>query len=340
MKNISILGIDLAKHVFQLHGVNKSGKAVLKKRLSRSELKEFVANLPTCLIAMEACSGSHAWARMFERMGHKVKVISPQYVKPFVQVHKNDMRDAAAIAMAASHQGVPSVMVKSEEQLDLQAIHRVRERLVREKTAIGNELRGILADMGVIIPTGHASIRVLLPSILEDAEQPITYQGRQLLSDLREQWLETEAHIHRYDVMLQTYVKENEDCKKLLEIPGIGPVNASLLLSYAGDAKRFASARHFAASLGLVPKQASSGGKNRLLGISKRGNKHVRKQLVHGARSAYRVLLKEESSGRLSDWAKRMKDSGKHVNKIVVALANKMARIVWCLMMKETNYQR
>jgi len=338
MKNISILGIDLAKNVFQLHGINRQGKTVLKKRLYRADLRTFIANLPPCLVAMEACIGAHAWARQFKAMGHEVKLMSPQYVKPFVRVNKNDMRDAEAISLAAFIPSTPSVSIKSEEQLDLQAIHRVRERLVREKTAIGNELRGLLADMGVVIPTGHGSLRVLIPELLEDANQPLTIKGRQLIADLREQWLEKEAHIARYDCMLQDYVKENTDCQKLLEIPGVGPINATLLLSYLGDAKRFASARHFAASLGLVPKQASSGDRERLLGISKRGNGHVRKQLVHGARSAYRVLLKEDATGRLSEWAKRMQASGKHANKIIVALANKLARIVWSLMMKERGY--
>ena len=332
MKNISILSIDLAKNVFQLHGQNKQGKQVLKKRLRREELQSTVANLPPCLIAMEACIGAHAWARQFMAMGHQVKLISPQYVKPFVQVNKNDQRDAAAIALAASLSSIPSVSVKSEEQLDLQAIHRVRERLVRERVATSNEIRGLLADMGVVMPTGEAAIKNLLPTLLEDAEQPITYRGRLLLDDLRSQWLEKEAHVKRYDQILKEYSKDNVECQKLMAVPGLGIINASLLWCYIGDPKRFASGRHVAASLGLVPKQASSGEKERLNGISKQGNKHLRKQLVHGARAAYRVLLKEESTGRLADWVKRMKSNGKHPNKIVVALANKLARIAWRLL--------
>ena len=332
MKNISILSIDLAKNVFQLHGQNKQGKQVLKKRLRREELRSTVANLPPCLIAMEACIGAHAWARQFMAMGHQVKLISPQYVKPFVQVNKNDQRDAAAIALAASLPSIPSVSVKSEDQLDLQAIHRVRERLVRERVATSNEIRGLLADMGVVMPTGEAAIKNLLPTLLEDAEQPITYRGRLLLDDLRSQWLEKEAHVKRYDQILKEYSKDNVECQKLMAVPGLGIINASLLWCYIGDPKRFASGRHVAASLGLVPKQASSGEKERLNGISKQGNKHLRKQLVHGARAAYRVLLKEESTGRLADWVKRMKSNGKHPNKIVVALANKLARIAWRLL--------
>ena len=338
MKNISILGIDLAKNVFQLHGQNKQGKQILKKRLRREELKTTIANLPPCLIAMETCIGAHAWARQFKKMGHQVKLISPQYVKPFVQVNKNDQRDAAAIATAASLPSIPSVSVKSEEQLDLQAIHRVRERLVRERVATGNELRGILADMGVVIPTGEAAIKVVLPRLLEDAEQPITHRGRLLLDDLRAQWLEKEAHIKRYEQMLQDYAKSNEECSKLMDIPGIGVINASLLCCYIGDPKRFASGRHVAASLGLVPKQSSSGDRVRLTKISKQGNSYLRKQLVHGARSAYRVLQKENATGRLAQWVQRMQSTGKHPNKIIVALANKLARIAWCLLIKESRY--
>lgn len=340
MKNISILSIDLAKNVFQLHGQNKQGKQILRKRLRREELRNSVANLPPCLIAMETCIGAHAWARQFMAMGHQVKLISPQYVKPFVQVNKNDQRDAAAIALAASLPSIPSVSVKSEEQLDLQAIHRVRERLVRERVATSNEIRGLLADMGVVIPTGEAAIKNLLPALLEDAEQPITYRGRLLLADLRSQWLEKEAHVKRYDQILKEYSKDSTECQKLMAVPGLGVINASLLWCYIGDPKRFASGRHVAASLGLVPKQASSGEKERLNGISKQGNKHLRKQLVHGARAAYRVLLKEESTGRLADWVKRMKSNGKHPNKIVVALANKLARIAWRLLSSsESQYQ-
>lgn len=340
MKNISILSIDLAKNVFQLHGQNKQGKQVLQKRLRREELQNTIANLPPCLIAMEACIGAHAWARQFMKMGHQVKLLAPHYVKPFVQVNKNDQRDAAAIALAASLPSIPSVSVKSEEQLDLQAIHRVRERLVRERVATGNEIHGLLADMGVVIPTGEAAIKHLLPTLLEDAEQPMTHRGRLLIDDLRSQWLEKEAHVKRYDQILKEYSKDSEACQKLMKIPGLGIINASLLWCYIGDPKRFSTGRHVAASLGLVPKQASSGEKERLNGISKQGNKHLRKQLVHGARAAYRVLLKEEPTGRLAGWAKRMKSSGKHPNKIVVALANKLARIAWSLLSKpESQYQ-
>lgn len=340
MKNISILSIDLAKNVFQLHGQNKQGKQVLKKRLRREELRNTIANLPPCLIAMEACIGAHAWARQFMKMGHQVKLLAPQYVKPFVRVNKNDQRDAAAIALAASLPSIPSVSVKSEEQLDLQAIHRVRERLVRERVATGNEIHGLLADMGVVIPTGEAAIKSLLPVLLEDAEQPITHRGRLLLDDLRLQWLEKEAHVKRYDRILKEYSKGSEECQKLMEIPGLGIINASLLWCYIGDAKRFGSGRHVAASLGLVPKQASSGEKEKHKGISKQGNKYLRKQLVYGARAAYRVLQKDGATGRLAEWVKRMKSSGKHTNKIVVALANKLARIAWSLLSKaDSHYQ-
>jgi transposase len=337
MNNISILGIDLAKTIFQLHGNDIKGRTRLTKQIRRNNLLKTIAELPKCLIAMEACCGSHYWARKIKELGHEVKIIAPQYVKPFVQVHKNDARDAQAIAEAAARPAMPTVAQKSVEQLDLQGLHRVRERLVKEKTAVSNELRGLLAEMGVVIAQGHKSIREDVLYILEDAENDLSVRGRHLIQDLREQWLEREHRIAQYDQELKEIASSNEVCKRLQTILGIGPVNATLLFSHAGDPNNFKSARHFSAALGLVPKQHASGGKEKLLGISKQGNKHVRKQLVHGARSAYKMLSKEGADSRLAKWVKRME--GKHPNKIVVGLANKLARIVWAVMKKEVSYQ-
>lgn len=336
MSKISIIGIDLAKSVFQLHGNDTLGHTRLVKKLKRKELLTTLSLQSKCLVAIEACSGSHYWARKITELGHEVKIIAPQYVKPFVQVHKNDARDAQAIAEAAARPAMPSVAQKSVEQLDLQALHRIRERLVKEKTAISNELRGLLAEMGMVLAQGHKSIRTDLLDILEDASNELSVRGRRLIQDLREQWLEREERIKQYDSELKAIAKDSAVCQRLLTIPGVGPVNATLLYSHAGDSKNYKTARHFSASLGLVPKQNASGGKEKLLGISKQGNKHVRKQLVHGARAAYRVLSQGDGDSHLAKWVRRME--GKHPNKIIVGLANKLARIVWAVMSKEECY--
>ena len=337
MNKLSIIGIDLAKNVIQLHGNDAYGHTRFTRKLKRKEVLEFMVKQPPSIVAMEACGGAHYWARMFQAQGHSVKMIHPQYVKPFVQVNKNDARDALAIAEAAARPSMPTVAIKSIEQQDIQAIHRVRERLVKEKTAISNELRGLLGEYGLVMAQGHKSIRDTVLSILEDAQNGMSMKGREIINDLRDQWLDRERRIGEYDKALKIIAKDNIVCERLQSIPGIGPVNATLLYSHTGDHNHFSSGRHLSASLGLVPRQHASGGKENLLGISKRGNKHVRKQLVHGARAAYKVLKKDENGSRLGLWVKRME--GKHPNIIIVALANKMARMVWALMKNETVYQ-
>lgn len=336
MGKISIIGIDLAKHVFQLHGNDARGHVCFSKQLKRDQLLPFLARQPACLVALEACGGAHHWARQIQALGHEVKMIHPRYVTPFVQVNKNDQRDAQAIAEAAARPGIPSVAVKSVDQQELQALHRVRERLVRERTAIGNELRGLLLEMGIIIPQGHKAIRETMPLVLEDGDNGLSPRMRQLLADLRAQWLERSQRIADYDRELQSIARQHPVCQRLQSIPGIGPVNATLLYSHAGGASQFRTGRHFSASLGLVPRQRASGGRERLLGISKQGNKHVRKQLVHGARAAYRMLQTDKES-RLGQWLQRM--GSKHPNTVIVALANKLARIAWALMTREEVYQ-
>lgn len=337
MNNCNTIGIDLAKHVFQAHINSPTGRLVKNRKLKRQQLLDFLRQQPPSLVAMEACSGAHYWGRTIAALGHQVKIIHPSYVKPFVQLHKNDQRDAQAIAEAAVRPNIPAVAVKSQEQLDLQAIHRVRERLVKEKTAIGNEIRGILMESGVVIAKGHGVLKEQMPLLLEDAQNGLSERCRRLLSDLMDQWYDRQERVSAYDKELQVIARSNEHCKRLQSIPGIGPVNATLLLSLAGDAKHFRTARSFSAYLGLVPRQHASGGKEQLLGISKHGNKHVRKQLVHGARSAYLALSKKPDDSCLGQWLQRM--SGKHVNKIVVALANKLARIVWAVLNNEVEYQ-
>lgn len=330
MNKTNIIGIDLAKNVFQLHINDRHGRTVLTKKLKRPQLLNTIAQQPKALVAMEACGGSHHWAREIKKLGHEVKVIPAQYVKPFVQVNKNDARDAQAIAEAAARPNINGIAVKSIEQQDLQAIHRVRDRLIKERTATSNELRGLLAEMGIVIAKGHKAVREEIGFIAEDAENGLSHSFRRLILDLQDQWLERDRRIEQYTKELEKIGNELEACRRLQSIPGVGTINATLLFSHMGDPKDYKSGRHFSASIGLVPKQYGSGGKEVMLGISKQGNKHVRKQLVHGARAAYKALLKPEASGRLSHWVKQKE--GKHPNKIVVALANKLARIAWALM--------
>lgn len=337
MNKISIVGIDLAKSTFQLHGNDSAGHQRLAKQVTRASLLKTIAKLPRCTIAMEACCGAYYWGQQFEALGHQVKIIPPHYVKPFVQVNKNDARDAQAIAEAAARPATPTVAVKSVEQQDLQAIHRVRERLVKEKTAISNELRGLLAEVGITLPRGHQHIQRTAQEILENAQSNLSVRRRMLLNDLRDQWLERTQRVEAYDRELRHIAQQNASCRLLQTIPGIGPVIATLMYSYIGSAAHYKSGRHLSAALGLVPRQHATGGKPRLLGISKQGNKQVRKQLVHGARAAYRVLNHPDNSSRLGAWVQRKQD--KHPNKIIVGLANKLARIIWAVMLRNEPYK-
>lgn len=337
MTNVNTIGIDLAKNIFQVHINNAYGKKVSSKQVRRSQLLNYIANQPKALVAMEACNGAHYWAKEILELGHEVKVVHPNYVKPFVQMHKNDQRDAAAICEAAVRPNIPSVAIKSNEQLDLQMLQRVRERNVKERTAISNEIRGILGELGIVIPQGIAALRQRIPMILEDPNNGLSVKLRALISDLFEDWHHRNDRANRYTQELENIARTNPICQRLMSIPGIGPINATLLVSHAGDAKHFKSSRHFSAYLGLVPRQYGSGGRDQMVGITKHGNVHVRKQLVHGARSAYKSLLKDPEASRLGRWLKGLE--GKHPNKIIVALANKLARIVWAVLSKETVYQ-
>ena len=337
MNKFNTIGIDLAKNVFQVHINDPRGKKITSKQVRRNQLLNYLVQQPESLVAMEACCGAHYWAREILKLGHQVKVIHPSYVKPFVQLHKNDQRDAAAICEAAVRPNIPAVAVKSAEQMDLQAIHRVRERVVKERTAIGNELRGILMEAGITIAQGTAALRTQVPLLLEDVNNGMSHRLRVLIQELMEEWQTADNRASRYKAELEHIAKNTPLCKLLMKIPGIGPIIATLMLSQAGDAKHFKSSRHFSAYLGLVPRQYASGGKEQMGGITKHGNGHVRKQLVHGARSAYRSLLKDPQSTRLGRWLAGLE--GKHPNKIIIALANKLARIIWVVLSREAVYR-
>jgi len=339
MNNINLLGIDLAKDVFQLHGVDEKGNAVLKQRLTRKALIEYIANLQTCTIAMEACGGSNYWARKFESFGHTIKLISPQFVKPFVKGNKTDRNDAEAICEAASRPSMRFVSTKTIEHQDMQALHRIRSRLVQERTAIANQIRGLLMEYGLIIPQGIYNIKKRLPGILEDGENELSIIGRNFLLDLLTQLDERTVKVDEYEELIKNIFKRSEECKKVEKLEGIGLLTATALISSIGDVKTFKNGRHLAAFLGLVPKQHSSGNKQQMQGISKRGNVYLRSLLIHGARAAVRAAVNGKKEDAKSKWIIGLVDRcGK--NKAAVALANKTVRTAWALLANDTEYKK
>lgn len=336
MSKIKVLGIDLAKNIFQLHGVDDKGKVILQKRLSRGKLTEFIANLPTCLIGMESCGGAHYWARKFQSFGHEVKLMSPQYVKPYVKTNKNDYNDAEAICEAVTRPSMRFVPLKSLEQQDIQALHRIRSRLVCERTGLVNQIRGLLAEYGIVTAKGIHQLRKALPALIEMFPDQLTPMAQSLCWDLYEQLQAIDQKIAYYDVKVKEICKTSEVCQRLMQVEGVGPLTATALIATVGDGKIFNKARQMSAFLGLVPRQSSSGGKQVLLGISKRGNTYLRCLLIHGARAVLKTISKKTTEFSL--WVKNLIER-RGYNKACVALANKNARILWALLTKEAPYQ-
>ncbi len=337
--NITTLGIDLAKNVFQIHGVDHKGKALLKKKLSRQHLCEFVANLPKCKIVMEACGSANHWARKFMMHEHDVKLISPQFVKPFVKGSKNDRNDAEAIVEAASRPHMRYVSPKTLEQQDMQSLLRLRESCMQMRTKLGNQIRGLLAEYGVVIPQGMSQLRKKLAELLGGLEDEgeLTNNLRELLFMPYELLLKVEEQIVSYDKKIALIVKANESCQKIQAVEGIGPITAVAIVSTMGNPNDFKNGRHFAAFLGLVPRQISSGGRNRLLGITKRGDSYIRQVLVHGARSV--VSCANKKKDKRSVWLNQLKLRA-GANRTCVALANKNARVVWALLKYDKPYRK
>lgn len=333
--NIKVLGIDIAKNVFELHGVNDEGKTVLKKRLSREQLSNFIVQLPVCLIGMEACGGAHYWARKFKGMGHEVKLMNPQFVKPYVKSNKNDSHDAEAICEAVQRPNMRFVGNKNIEQQDIQAMHRIRERLVKNRSALVNQIRGLLTENGIVITQGINHVRKRLPEILEDMTNELSDLGRELFNDLLIQLYDADNRVEEYDTRINRIAKQNVTCQRLMTIKGVGALTATGIVASVGDANVFKNGREMAAFLGLVPKQRSSGGKQTLLGISKRGDRYLRCLLVHGARS---VLTRAKNLPfKKATWLKSLEER-RGRNRTIVALANKNARVMWALMVKQENY--
>ncbi len=333
---ITVLGIDLAKQSFQLHGVNEDGQVVLKKKLNREQLRAFVANLPVCLIGLEACGGSHHWVRVFTEMGHTVRMMAPQFVKPYVKSNKNDAVDAEAICEAVQRPNMRFIPAKSIGQQDIQSLHRIRSQLVARRTAQANQIRGLLMEYGIVIPQGISYIRKSLPDILEDGENLLSVIFREQLSGLYDEMVHLDERIDTLELSLKTICQQNEDCKRLLTIPGVGLMTATALIAAVGDIGVFKSGRELAAWLGLVPRQHSTGGKPTLLGISKRGDSYLRTLLIHGGRSVVRCAHKHED--KRSQWVGEVEQRrGKNIT--AVAVANKNARIAWALLTKKEDYQ-
>ena len=335
MKDVTLLALDIAKNIFHAHGVNSRGKKVLSKVIKRKELLSYIANIPICKIVMEACGGANYWGRQFKSLGHEVILISPQHVKPFVKHNKNDKNDAEAIAVAAAQDGMPTVPLKSLEQQSVQSIHRIRSGYVKRRTELCNQIRGLLQEYGVVAPQGVRVLEKNLPLIIENKEKKLPGDFLPPLFDLYEELGCLSSKIKTYDKQLHEIYMSNEICQRLGKISGIGPITATAMLFAVVDPHHFKNGRHFSASLGLVPLQNSSGGKQKLLGMSKRGDPYIRTLLIHGGRAVIRTLSNKTDS--TSIWLRNLVlRRGK--NKAAVAYANKIARVILSMLKTGSEY--
>ena len=321
--NVTTVGMDLAKNVLQIHGVDARGKVVLRKQLRRAQVAPFFANLPPCLIGMEACASAHHWGRTLERFGHTVRLMAPQFVKPYVKTNKNDEADAEAICEAVSRPNMRFVPIKSIEQQAVLSLHRVRRGFVKARTAQANQIRGLLGEFGLIIPKGICHIAQRVPELLEDASNELPVVLRQLIDRLTRHLKELDQQVRELEREILAWHRNSDLSRKLEQIPGIGPLAATALVASIADAKSFDNGRQVSAWLGLVPRQSSSGGKPTLLGISKRGDVYLRTLLIHEARSA--ILAAKRRSDNQNLWLANLLKR-RHANIAAVALANKIGR--------------
>lgn len=333
---IAVLGIDLGKNVCSVVGLDEHGVVVVRRRSRRDTLISFVSKLPSCVVAMEACCGAHHLGRLFAAQGHDVRLMSPECVRPYVKAQKNDDRDAEGIAEAATRPTMRFVEVKAEAQLDMQTLRRSRDRLVAERTALINQLRAILLERGIVVPQGKLNLeRFLVARIGEQDSGALTARMRILVSDMRAQWQELDRRIALFEAEFASFAKESEDARRLTAIPGVGVMIATALIAAIGKAETFEHGRDLAAWLGLVPRQWTTGGKPRLMGISKRGNKYLRKLSIHGARAALPHVAERDTP--LGRWAKGLL-ARVDPNVAVVALANKLARICWAVLRSRQTF--
>lgn len=334
--NVTTVGIDLAKNIFQVHGVNEHGKSVLKKQLKRHQMATFFANLPPSLVGMEACGGAHFWARKLQALGHTVRLMAPQFVKPYVKTNKNDMADAEAICEAVARPNMRFVPIKNVDQQAVLALHRARQGFVRARTAQANQIRGLLGEFGLVIPRGITSIAQHVPQLIEDATNELPGSFRLLVQRLIDHLKELDRQVEELEMQIKAWHHANDASRRLAEIPGIGPITASALVASIGDGKCFSNARQLAAWLGLVPRQHSSGGKPLLLGITKRGDTYLRTLMVHGGRAVVRYATNKNDA--FSGWLRRLL-ARRHKNIAVVAVANRNARIAWALLTQDRTFR-
>lgn len=336
MNEITTIGLDLAKNVFHLVVFDARGKEIAKKMLRRGQVLAYFAQRPPALVGMEACAGAHYWGRELSRLGHEVKLIPPQHVKAYLRGNKNDYNDARAIGEAVVRPGMRLVALKSEAQQDIQALHRLREGQIKQRTALCNRVRGLVAEYGITLAKGVATVRRRIPELLEDAENGLSGLFRELLAESYRELQALDERIGLYTRKVERLSRESEACRRLQTIPGFGPIVASVFAAQVGDGEAYRRGREVSASIGLVPRQHSSGGKPQLLGISKRGDRYLRTLLVHGARSVVRQA--ERKDDRLSCWINRIR-AERGYNKAAVALANKMARIGWSILRHGAQYR-
>jgi len=334
--HITSIGIDLGKNTFHLVALGERHKVLVRKKFSRAQLLVYCANLPSALIGLEACAGAHFMGTRLREQGHEVRLIPAQFVKPYRKSNKNDFLDAEAIAEAVTKQNMRFVQIKTEEQLDVQAMHRVRDRLVQRRTALINEIRGFLLERGITFAADPIHLRKNLPGVIEDAEQKISPRLRWLLDRLWQEWKQTESDIKAITNEIERISKENALCRRLQQIPGFGPLVSTATVAAIGNGAAFRRGRDFAAWVGVVPRQYSTGGKQKLFGISKRGNVYLRRMLIHGARA---VLFRiKYDTGGFGQWVQRLAQRAPR-NKVVVAIANKLARIAWAVLSSGKDYQ-
>ena len=337
---ITTVGIDLAKNVIQVHAIDEHGRAVVKKAMKRDQVTKYFANLPPCVIGMEACGSAHHWARQLTQYGHTVKLMAPQYVKPYVKTNKNDAADAEAICEAVGRPNMRFVAVKNVEQQTVLSLHAVRQGFVKARTAQSNQIRGLLAEFGLVINRGFTPLYQHLPLMIEDGENGLPGRFRQLLTRLLEHLKELDRQVGEVEREIVLWHRHNEASCRLAERRGIGPLTASAMVATVGNGQQYRNGRQFAAALGIVPRQHSSGGKPTLLGISKHGDKYLRTLLIHGARSVIRAVQAQAvaSDNREDQWLRDLL-ARRHHNVVAVALAAKTARIAWALLAKGETFR-
>lgn len=335
MEQISTIGIDIAKCIFQVHGIDATGQPVLCRRLRRNQVLLMLAKLPPCLVGMEACGTSHFWAREIQKLGHTVKLMPPIYVKPYVKRNKTDAADAEAICEAVTRPGMRFVPVKNEEQQSALLLHRTRDLLIRQRTMLVNALRAHMAEFGIVAPQGIRNVRRLI-EIVGAADERLPSLVRKTLSRILAQYAALTEEIDGLEKEIKAWHLDNQVSRRLASVPGVGPITASAITATAVDPGVFTSGRDFAAWLGLTPRQHSSAGKQRRGGISKRGDRYIRRLLVIGAMSVIRFARAKAASG--SDWLSRLLQR-RPTKVAALALANKMARIIWALLVSKQSYR-